>query len=107
VVTSANFAASAPELLESLGPYNLRGIADTQEIFALPMPIENRLERLRIYARVGRPFNYFILHNQRLCSGEILRIEEHILELERRAETPRRRTRWLRFVGAPVNRARR
>jgi adenylate cyclase len=39
VVASANFAASAPEPLERLGAYNLRGIAETQEIFAPPMSL--------------------------------------------------------------------
>lgn len=36
VVTSANFAAAAPEPLERLGAYQLRGIAGPQEIFAVP-----------------------------------------------------------------------
>ena len=39
VVTSATFAESAPEPLERVGAYNLRGIAETQEIFAPTMPL--------------------------------------------------------------------
>jgi class 3 adenylate cyclase len=36
-VTSSNFAAAAPEPLERLGAYQLRGVAGPQEIFAIPM----------------------------------------------------------------------
>jgi hypothetical protein len=34
VVTSASFAAAAPETLENLGAHKLRGVAATQEVFA-------------------------------------------------------------------------
>jgi adenylate cyclase len=34
LVTSASFAAASPEALESLGLHQLRGVAETQEIFA-------------------------------------------------------------------------
>jgi len=35
VVTSASFAAAAPEPLEALGPHPLRGVSEPQEVFAL------------------------------------------------------------------------
>ncbi len=38
VVTSATFAAAAPERLESLGPHRLRGVSEPQEVFALSVP---------------------------------------------------------------------
>jgi adenylate cyclase len=37
VVTSASFAAAAREPLESLGRHKLRGVAEPQEVFALPI----------------------------------------------------------------------
>ncbi len=37
LVTSASFAAAAPEPLESLGLHHLRGVAEPQEIFAPPV----------------------------------------------------------------------
>ena len=39
VVTSSKFAAAAPEPLERLGAYRLGGIAELQEIFALPISL--------------------------------------------------------------------
>jgi len=40
VVTSANFAESAPEPLERLGAHNPRGITGAPEIFAPPMSLK-------------------------------------------------------------------
>ena len=40
VVTSGNFAAAASEPLEFLGAYGLRGIADPQKVFALPISLK-------------------------------------------------------------------